>query len=706
MESLGLSEVLKRLNQEPSLLSQEGGCDSNTNNLSNNHRHATLKQLRELLSNEEEKGIVRALAIDAQVDRLLCWHISCTIPHLACASAEPSSLNLGTSTSNALTTPTIKIDRTALQLTLECLTLLWTKTSTTERRKETRRHGVDLCNGLLLIWQTFPDDEQLIRSIRLILKSWTQLCKDDAAVRHTLIRQCNLVSFLNVHLEQTIHSYNQPTSQQKLAGANCPCPPSGYLGVMKLLVFRAADGSQKEYLYDKWNEVVLRCIPSATNEMNWSDANKVELYECADAATAILWNWASWGPLARTMAKSQNLWGALRALMDESVLQHEGQQMQQFFSIQRHVLSTIGTIISCFSGNKQQELLHQQRIGHTHYDDQENYHDVITAVPDLLQQQAWILNSFRGIIQETVDTDSRRRCLRTIRCLSSCSWGRLYMQTNATATKDKPLMALMLRVLRRPEKDSNVHIQVCQTIVSLAPCLSQDWIRPWIPHLQVALIHKIQEHQTTDKVLAIAALSALSASCLVFENVETAQVLGWNGEEAPSTAFYKQLKYLLASVYKDDVVFHQTVAEFLNHLVLFDSNHQNEIHASVLNVVDMDLVNEPSERERMDEDEPAHAALQVELRPSSPYFFAGNHHVVELFCLLLSPSNPDFERSQQITIESLSLLVRHHDDRNKKALADHDDLLTKIVSLCLVTTINGRSKDEAKRVILALVPEL
>ena len=692
----------------------------------------TLEQLRELLSHDEEKGLVRAQAIDAQVDRLLCWRISCSVPQLVAVSSTgtpgpPSTAvaTASTTTSTSLlapmsqtaaiaasTTTTSLLDRTSLQLTLECLTLLWTKPSTTERRKETRRQGVDLCSGLLLIWQTFPKDEKMVQPIRLILKSWTKLCKDDEVVRHALIRQSNLVTFLKVQLEHTISSATSLT-----LGA---CPPSGYLGLMKQLVFRASDGSQKEFLYEQWNEVVLRCILSGGNTISIranrsvatapGDSTKHESLE--DATSAILWNWASWGPLARYMAQNPKIWDSLKELLLIS-------QRTKQISVLQHVLSTIGTIVSCFTGSKQHEPLELQDV-----DDVENFD--VSAVPDLLQRQTWILDSFVDVLQETNDTDSRRRCLRTIRCLSSSSWGRQYMERNATATKDKPLLALLVQILRRPESDTNAHIQICQTILSLAPCFSQDWIQPWIPHLQVAVMQKVQDDQQTDKALTIAALSVLGVLCLVEDNhAGTTKALGWNGEQSYSTPFYKQLKHLMSTRYKDDVDFSQATAEFLNHLARYDcgkTRHEEQQGAAVAaatssatELVDSDVMVERADhqhQETIDEGKDGLAAAEVDesgISPSSPlpnYCFASNPHVVELLCLLLAPTSPDLERSQQVTIATLTLLVFEHEDpQNKKALADHEDLLTALVNLCLISTTGGPTKDQAKRVILALVPE-
>ena len=656
-------------------------------------QHVTLEQLRQLLSHDEEQGLIRAQAIDAQVDRILCWRISCTIPQLATGVSPTSSSSGATSLSTVpiqtafTTSSTSTLDRTALILTLECLALLWTKPSTTERRKETRRQGVDLCNGLLLIWQNFPSDEKLVQAIRLILKSWTKLCKDDAAVRQTLIRQSNLVSFLGVQLDQTITSTSTTTQIPS------SCPPSGYLALMKHVVFRAENGSQKEFLFQQWNDVVVRCVlpsrgPNSSGGIIWTATTDVK-NECVDAASAILWNWASWGPLARNMAKSHRMWETMRELLDYS------RQSDQL-AAQRNVLSTIGTIISCFSGNKQELMLQ---------DDRENY-QVVGAVAEQLQQQTWILSSCIDIVQETSDTDSRRRCLRTIRCLSSSTWGRLFMQSNTAVSKDKPLLALLLQVLRRPETDSNIHIQVCQTIVSLSPCCSEDWIKPWIPHFQVALIQKVQDTQT-EKGLLTAALSALSSLCNVMDNFETLEVLGWKGEDSYSTAFYKQLTTLLSTRYSDDVDFHQTVAEFLNSLVLYDNQIHNHVNSAAA-VVDEDIDSmNVTNSQQMEAEELGTKSAAAKSPPSSDCCFSNNFHAVQLFCLLLSPTNPEFERSQQVTIDTLGQLVHHHrDSRNRKALADHEDLLTGVVNLCLLTTIKGTTKDEAKRIILALVPEL
>jgi len=607
---MSLQDLLKRLN-EPSSKPQEN--------------QATLEQLKGLLAQDDEKGLCRAQAIDAQVDRLLCWRISCSIPQL---------------TSNQL-------DRASLRITLECLTILWTKTSTTERRRETRRQGIELCDGLLLLWETFPEDETIVSPISLILKSWTKLFPTDSSVRESLIRQSNLVSFCRRQLERETSSTQKST---------------GLLNIMKHVVFRA-DAQQKEFLYEQWKDVVIRAIQVPPT------SHTRDVQPCAEYVSAILWNWATCPQVARTMASSSEMWICLDILLQNALENRD-------VTVQRNAVSAVGTIISFFGESSK----HQDRgeAADSAADDQENEP---REPPDVLQNQKWIIRSLIEVIHTTSDSDSKRRCLRTVRCLSSSPWGRAYLSRN-NPKDEKPLLPLLLQVLRRPERDVNIHVQICQTVVSLAPSFTEDWVQAWISHMEVALMQKVQD-PTTEKGLVLAALSAISV-CIGASASD--QSLGWD-----ATEFYRQLAQLLEK-YKNDGTFYHRTADLMNRIVRHDcETYREATHGSSESMVD--------EHNGEDAEEEGSCCL------------ASNSHILEILCLLLSPASSnscsaaELEHSHQATADTLKYLVNHPDSRNKKALADHEELLTALVNLCLVIPV-GSTKTEAKQIILALVPEL
>mmetsp|Transcript_17853 Transcript_17853/g.48557 ORF Transcript_17853/g.48557 Transcript_17853/m.48557 type:complete len:150 (+) Transcript_17853:3-452(+) len=149
-------------------------------------------------------------------------------------------------------------------------------------------------------------------------------------------------------------------------------------------------------------------------------------------------------------------------------------------------------------------------------------------------------------------------------------------------------------------------------------------------------------------------------------------------------------------MFKDDVDFRQRVAELLNNVAIYDAEMCTKKSAHRKTSNGNEMSDDDSEGE--------------EGQDNSSFCLAANSHILEILRLLLSspsPSSPSFDLqpSQAMTVDTLRHLINHPDTRNKKALADHEDILTALVNLCLTIT-KGSTKDEAKRIILALVPEL
>jgi hypothetical protein len=63
---------------------------------------------------------------------------------------------------------------------------------------------------------------------------------------------------------------------------------------------------------------------------------------------------------------------------------------------------------------------------------------------------------------------------------------------------------------------------------------------------------------------------------------------------------------------------------------------------------------------------------------------------------------PEYESSRRDALKIITLFMKS--DGHKKRLAENEALLTALVNFCLISS--GPLKDEAKQVILRLVPEL
>ena len=580
--------------------------------MSQEQSHSSLQQLRQLLSQNDDRGVTRAQALDLQVDRLLSWRISCSIPQLRSSH----------------------FDLLGLTLTIECLHFLLTQSSTSERRREARRKGLDLCDGLLMIWETFPEENIIVASIKGILKSWTKLQDQEAAVH--LIRQSNLVKFLRRLLQGNIQNQKSPLFP---------------LSLIKHLVFRV-EGAHKEYLYDELAGVLSQSIESQQS------MGGNELIEAAEYSSAILWSWTTEGSTCQRMAGSDSVWTNLRDLLQFA-------QANQQTVTQRQSISAIGTIIAHFSNAS---------------DSKEDSENLPRMPPVTLISQSWILLALIQAIQNGEDADSKRRSLRTIRCFSSVEWGRKFLAEN-NPVNEKPLLPLLLQVLRRPETgDSTIHVQVCHIFIGLSPSFGQDWISSWVSHMEVALIEKLHAPAKTDASLISAVIAALTV-CIE-------QSVGEQSEQLSGSEFQKQLLALL-QVFEDNAGIHESIAILLHRMTVRDSKEKGGDHKLRPRPV---ASSPPSE--------------DVHER-ESPNFFTSNSYIPDTLCRLLSSSagqNPKWDTPRRLAVNTLTLLVRHPDGRNKKRLADHRNLLTSLVNLCLV--LHGPIKDEAKEVVLHLVPEL
>jgi hypothetical protein len=82
---------------------------------------------------------------------------------------------------------------------------------------------------------------------------------------------------------------------------------------------------------------------------------------------------------------------------------------------------------------------------------------------------------------------------------------------------------------------------------------------------------------------------------------------------------------------------------------------------------------------------------------------------LDLLCMLISATpSPDFDISRQNAIRAL-YIVADDSDQNKKALADHDNILTALVNVCLLNNNNddeGSTKQTAKSLVVSLVSKI
>ncbi len=134
--------------------------------------------------------------------------------------------------------------------------------------------------------------------------------------------------------------------------------------------------------------------------------------------------------------------------------------------------------------------------------------------PELLLEQGWVPASLLRILDTETDVDWRRRCMRTIRCLASCDWGRSFLWKYCESPAY--FLSALVRILANDGggssggNNSDTRIQVCQTISSLSPSAGSGWAAHG-PFMESILVQTIQNTAPSDK-LVLAASHTLHVS--------------------------------------------------------------------------------------------------------------------------------------------------------------------------------------------------
>ena len=521
------------------------------NESSETERYLALQDLYTQLSSESEQGLVRATAIDHRVDRCLCLQVK-----------------------RHHKTVSLHEDTASLTLVLESLALLWTKQSTTQRRKESRVRGMEILPHLLALWKNTHLETRPCLALVAIFRSWTKI--QDASVKALLVK-ADFISALSLPFETTRNN-------------NATFLWSHCLSLMKDMIFRA---SAKEVMYDAWMDHVTRALPKD---------------ECVEAATACLWNWAVDEPLAIRMASHVQLWAALALCQPKFTTK----------VAQKNTVSTVGSILSTCCSQLEDAPYSVQMHGD------------------------WMVGFLFQMLDDTDDDDLRRRSIRSIRCLSSCAWGRDVLQNHFT--KFSELLQRLLRLLLNNQEQDDTRVQVCLAIHHWLPHLHESWSNVG-PHLERSIVKTIQNESSSDKILSHA-MRVLS-SCFEFSP--------WKrGAGCLSELFFDRIHRMLQKNISD-IEIHQQVAYLL---------------WQITNKTDLNT------------DPPVLA----------------NPVVVDIFALLLS----DMEISTAKAVECIRLAVQN--DATKKCIIEHDSLLTDLVNVCIVSS--GDLKAEAKALLVSLVSEL
>jgi hypothetical protein len=552
-------------------------------------RWQSLQELRHILSgsndgtNSDSSAISHA-ALDRGADRTLCWTLSYTMQSIS--TVQQQSIN----SSN---------DHDRLSLICECLTLLWTRASH-DRRKASVQQVPDALPWLLHVWQRFPHittnkNNMILQSVVDMLRSWAKI--KDGKIKSMLV-QSGLIHRLQESLRRTGPGTGSISVSNIDHASNTRL---SMLGLIKDLVFRA-NASDKECLYRYLSKLVL-------------EQSKDTSYPAQEAVSAVLWNWAASASLGKDMTEIGDVWTTLEQYMSLPT-------SKETIPIHRNASSALGCVVAAWTAHP------------------------TTPPPRLLLEQGWVPACLLRILDTEADVDWRRRCMRTIRCLASCDWGRSFLWNYCESPEH--FLNVLVQVLQNDTSNgsSDTRIQACQTISSLSPSAGSGWA-PLGPYMEIILVQAIQDTASTDKLV-------LAASHTLHVSLHHSP---WKrGNSSYTDGFFERIQTALESN-ADDASYHTGFSSLL-----------------------LDLANNSPD------------GKSTLVCPC----------VLSTLAVLLTAMGPEYESSRRDALKIITLFMKS--DCHKKRLAENEGLLTALVNFCLISS--GPLKNEAKQVILGLVPEL
>jgi hypothetical protein len=516
-------------------------------------------------------------------------------------------------------------DMTVSQLSVicGCLALLWTRASH-DRRKASVEQVPDALPWLLHVWHRFPrittnsSNNSTNSNTNIILPPVVEILRSWAKIKDVKIKSMLVQSGLILRLQESLRTTASSTGSFSASVSTIDHTHTtqlSMLGLIKDLVFRA-NAADKEFLYRYLSKLIL-------------EQNKDYSYPPAqEAVSAVLWNWAASVSLGRDMAESEHVWTTLEQYMSLPT-------SEETIPIHRNASSALGCVVAAWTAAHPTTSTPPQ------------------PPPGLLLDQGWVPACLLRILYTETDVDWRRRCMRTIRCLASCDWGRSFLWKYCESSEY--FLTVLVKVLANDGSsnggsNSDTRVQVCQTISSLSPSAGSGWA-PLGPYMEIILVQSIQDTTSADKLV-------LAASHTLHVSLHHSPWKRGNTGSCYTDGFFERIQTALESN-TDDASYHTGFSS-----LLLDLANNNQGSESKSNLV----------------------------CPS----------VLSSLAVILSAMGPEYESSRRDALKMITLLMKS--DGHKKRLAENEALLTALVNFCLISS--GSLKDEAKQVILRLVPEL
>ena len=398
------------------------------------------------------------------------------------------------------------------------------------------------------------------------------------------------------------------------------------LGLVKDLTFRSRTDDKKMLLHME-GEILFRLLSICFNKIQEFHPRFQEW------CTAITWNLVLDIPIRqKILSKSVSHNNQLGNVIVESLLrvlvQHSahGKNSTLSLKIKRNATSALGNI---FSDSKNHEILFQNSCDT----------NLSTLIPQLACSA-----------QQDFDPVTRRRAMRTIRCIacSSVIWMKNLIQKGN-------LSSLLIDIISRKrahedEDDHDMLVQACQTVIAMRESMKiEDRC-----HLQGVLLELIQNTTSTD---VISAATLCLSACLN------------QGPIALNPSFFS------AKVWNN-----------LERLVSASS----EIHAAVSQLFTVIV--------KIEKGSGTVGAQDLE-NPS----ILTKTPVINALTTILLESKSGGEQARNLSLDVVQILAEK--EINKRLLAGNDRLLSGLVTLCLLQP-DSEIKDSAKKIILQLVPEI
>ncbi|GKZ00443.1 hypothetical protein MPSEU_000996900 [Mayamaea pseudoterrestris] len=586
-------------------------------------RMNAFRSLRKLLSRTDDDDSITSrchVGLEQQLDRKLSWQLSYDLQQ----STECINVHIITGV-------------------CDCLCMLWTGSSQ-ERREQSFSQLINYLPWYLQAWKFLArkalileqhEHDTQLQSIVQIFRLWAQV--KQSTIKKYLIRSTNLVTWLSQFWILNSSTQSAPRFIDNTMRLSL-------IGLIKDLSNRASD-TDKEYMHNHLLEMVLDCRKQQEASLTMMEA-----------ASNVLWNWATVDRLGRSMAESSpETWQALQYMLQRrgtktttKVLNNNLQQQQQRspassnITIRRQAMSVVGTMVAAWTSKAD-----------------------IERPPGLLIQQVWLVPRLLDVLQNERDEDIRRRSIRTMRCLATCDWGRSFIKQSANGAEELPLPHVLLEILRNRHDGPEIQCQACQTLSALITheSIGDDDQNTVYETLIKALAHVIADPiAVNDSCSSISADKLTVAACETFRMCLVHNHSDPNSSELSSTHLCRIQQVLERNA--TEPAFHLQISELLLHLTLT----AHPVSASAMN--------------------------QSSLLLSSPY--------LDCISILLGSVGPETEISRTNAIDIVLRLMECAE--NKKPLADHDRLLTSLVNFCLMHS--GSQKQTVKQVILNIVPEI